>query len=295
MDWQEQLIEIYLYTYKYYHNGLWTIVQRLSNNLNPKFTDEEVITIFLFGIIQKRFEVKDIYNYTKNHLHDWFPKLPSYGGYIQRLNRINDIFPSLIKQIMSDAPRTDVLENIKLLDSMPIIMANAKRSSYAKVASHVANKGFCSSKGIYFYGVKLHVLGTKRYKRIPFPDYIELTSASEYDLNIFRVIAPYLNDLDIYVDKAYRDKVLKTDLKQEQNVNLYTPCKKKKGQKFLNSSQKLFSTAVSRVRQPIESFFNWIQEKTGIQTASKVRSHKGLMVHVFGRLAAAMYMLAFNS
>jgi hypothetical protein len=49
------------------------------------------------------------------------------------------------------------------------------------------------------------------------------------------------------------------------------------------------------VRQPIESLFNWIQEKTNIQAASKVRSYKGLTVHVFGRLAAAMFMMVFNS
>ncbi|MCI5120215.1 MAG: transposase, partial [Candidatus Electrothrix sp. AUS4] len=38
-------------------------------------------------------------------------------------------------------------------------------------------------------------------------------------------------------------------------------------------------------------------EKTGIQTASKVRSTQGLLVHVFGKLAAAMLMLTpvFNS
>jgi hypothetical protein len=49
------------------------------------------------------------------------------------------------------------------------------------------------------------------------------------------------------------------------------------------------------VRQPIESLFNWIQEKTGIQVTSKVRSYQGLMIHVFGRLAAAMFLLAFHS
>ena len=49
------------------------------------------------------------------------------------------------------------------------------------------------------------------------------------------------------------------------------------------------------MRQPIESLFNWIDEKTGIQCASKVRYYRGLLVHVFGRLAAAMLLLAFNS
>ncbi len=53
----------------------------------------------------------------------------------------------------------------------------------------------------------------------------------------------------------------------------------------------LFSKAVSKVRQPIEALFNWLIEKTDIQRASKVRSTKGLMVHVFGKIAAAFINL----
>lgn len=48
------------------------------------------------------------------------------------------------------------------------------------------------------------------------------------------------------------------------------------------------------MRQPIESLFSWIDEKTGIQQASKGRSCQGLLVHVFGRLAGAMLILALN-
>jgi hypothetical protein len=60
----------------------------------------------------------------------------------------------------------------------------------------------------------------------------------------------------------------------------------------LDSADKLLSNAISSIRQPIESFFNWLEQKTSIQMASKVRSLAGLMVHVFGRIAAALYCLA---
>jgi hypothetical protein len=49
-----------------------------------------------------------------------------------------------------------------------------------------------------------------------------------------------------------------------------------------------------KVRQPIEGLFNWLIEKTDFQRASKVRSTKGLLVHVFGKLAAAFIYLIFN-
>jgi len=88
---------------------------------------------------------------------------------------------------------------------------------------------------------------------------------------------------------------LEREILNLKNSKIYTPVKKKKGQGNLYLFEQLLSTSVSRVRQPIESLFNWIEEKTGIQIASKVRSTQGLMVHVFGRLAAAMFLLAFNS
>jgi hypothetical protein len=48
------------------------------------------------------------------------------------------------------------------------------------------------------------------------------------------------------------------------------------------------------MRQPIESLFNWTDEKTGIQRASKVRSHQGFLVHAFGRVSVTMLLLALN-
>ncbi len=62
---------------------------------------------------------------------------------------------------------------------------------------------------------------------------------------------------------------------------------------FNKAADDLFLTAVSRVRQPIEALFNWLIEKTDIQRASKVRSTKGLLVHIFGKLSAAFIQLIF--
>ena len=56
------------------------------------FSDEEVMTIYLFGIIDKIRSVKKIYGYAARHLRAWFPKLPSYVAFVQRLNRLADVF-----------------------------------------------------------------------------------------------------------------------------------------------------------------------------------------------------------
>jgi len=64
------------------------------------------------------------------------------------------------------------------------------------------------------------------------------------------------------------------------------------GQKVLDSADKLYSLAVSRTRQAIESFFAWIQKKTKIQSASKVRSLQGLLSFVFARFSVVYLLLA---
>ncbi len=80
---------------------------------------------------------------------------------------------------------------------------------------------------------------------------------------------------------------------------MLTPVKAIKGmaeqlRRFDKAADDLYSRAVSAVRQPIESLFNWLIEKTDIQAANKVRSTKGLLVHEFGKIAAAFIYCIFN-
>lgn len=291
VDWELRLVTLYEFICKQYREHLWVYCQRFGPYADMSFTDEEVICIYLWGVMDKRRELKAIYEDTRRHLHAWYPQLPSYGGYVQRLNRVAGVFVPLLAALQEVFPETGVLKEIRLMDAMPIRLAHAKRSSQARVAPELANKGYCASKGEYYYGVKVHVLGLRRPGTLPVPDYLGLTPASEHDLTAFRHIVAQLHGGELYLDKAYADELLAQAAKAEQDLALLTPIKKAKGQAYLDTADQWWSTAVSRVRQPIESLFNWIEEKTGIQRASKVRSSNGLLVHVFGRLAAAMYLL----
>jgi hypothetical protein len=295
MDWQEELISLYLIICKYYEEKLWVYCQRMSSYSNLSFKDEEVIVIYLFGIMKGHRNVKAIYNYTKDHLSHFFPDLKAYEGYNHRLNQVVDTFIPLIEEIQKDFPTGNILSDIYLMDSMPIMLAKSKRSSKAKVAPAIANKGYCASKDEYYYGVKLHILGLRNPNSLPIPDYIGVSSASEHDLAVFRQIEPYLCNGEIYMDKAYHDNLLKRLAKEEKNLDIYTPIKKKSGELYIDTFDQWLSTAISKIRQPIESLFNWLEEKTGIQRASKVRSYNGLMIHVFGRLAAGIIMLSTRS
>ncbi|MCS3955363.1 hypothetical protein GGP81_001888 [Salinibacter ruber] len=53
-DRKNTLIRVYLFVCRRWAARLHAIAQRQSNNSDPEFTDEEVLTIYLFGLIRKR-------------------------------------------------------------------------------------------------------------------------------------------------------------------------------------------------------------------------------------------------
>lgn len=57
----------------------------------------------------------------------------------------------------------------------------------------------------------------------------------------------------------------------------------------------LYNRFVSAIRQPLESLFNWLIQRTDLQDASRVRSSQGLKVHCYGKLAVACLLLTFYS
>lgn len=61
---------------------------------------------------------------------------------------------------------------------MPIILCSG-RNRQGEVAPELAAKGYCSTKSLYYYGVKLHLLAHRREHSIPFPEAYCVTSASE--------------------------------------------------------------------------------------------------------------------
>jgi hypothetical protein len=296
MDAQHTLVRIYLFVCRHYRGRLAAAVQRQSNNDQPDFTDEEVLTVYLFGLAKKRETISDIHEYAEDHFSDWFPDLPSYQSYNRRLNRLKAVFSPLVEKALEEIDGEGARKNIlRIADSMPIMMAKGQRASQATVASErVPDVGYCSSKDTFYHGVKLHVVAEQRSGTLPLLDQAGLTPGSENDLEALRRVLPTIEGGILCGDKAYCDGPLKERLAEDQNLDLLTPIKKEKGQKTLPAADKLYSEAVSRLRQSIESLFSWIDEKTGIQRASKVRSYQGLVVHVFGRLAAAMLILALN-
>jgi len=96
----------------------------------------------------------------------------------------------------------------------------------------------------------------------------------------------------LFGDKAYASRRFKDSLRLKRQIQLMTPIKKPKGGE-LSETQKHYNKLVSRIRQPIESFFKRLIDKTNIQKASQIRSTEGLLVHCLGKLSFALLLLNF--
>lgn len=96
MDWEVELISLYLFVCKHYRNNLSKYCQRMSNYVDLKFSDEEAITLYLYGVIEGYRTIKSIHRYAKKHLTSWFPHLPKYGAFDQRVNKLHDLFVPLV-------------------------------------------------------------------------------------------------------------------------------------------------------------------------------------------------------
>ncbi len=173
------------------------------------------------------------------------------------------------------------------------MLAKASRSSTARVAREVSDKGYCASKSSYYYGVKLHTIALRRTNKLPIPALFSLSRASQHDLAALRELDPDLGECVLFGDKAYADKETKTVLR-ERGIHLVTPYKRKRNEPE-TAAPALWSRFVSSFRQPIESFFGWLIQRTNIQNASRVRSTNGLFVHCYGKLAVACLLLTFYS
>jgi Transposase DDE domain len=289
---EQQLIRLYLHVCRAYDTQPDLKFQRLSN-FRPRFTDEELLTIYLFGHMQGFYQQRRIYDYTRRHWRAWFPALPSYQAFNRRLNQLAPAFEHLItaslaSQVAELAPHAD-----RLIDSLPISLAKWPRSGAARIARDVASQGYSATKRSYYYGVKLHTVALRRTNRLPLPAFLHLSRASEHDLTVLRQLNPDLGTGVLFGDKAYADEETKRELR-ERGTHLMTPYKRKRNEPE-TAVPALWSRFASSFRQPLESLFGWLIQRTNLQNASLVRSTKGLFVHVYGKLAVACLLLTFNS
>jgi len=161
--------------------------QRLSNNFCPKFTDEECIATYIWGIANQKQTVKGTYDFINEFYGNWFPNLPSYQAYNYRICYLAEAI-RLLSSVLLCGIGLDPSHTDHVIDSMPIVVASAKRSGRAKAASELCSKGYCSSKDMWYYGVKLHIFARCNHKSMPTPAMMTVSNASTHDITVANLL-----------------------------------------------------------------------------------------------------------
>ena len=82
-----------------------------------------------------------------------------------RLNRMAGAVTELSSLLLGMFKPSDCQEDTVIVDSMPIITC-CGRSRTGKVARDIADKGYCSTKNLYYHGLKLHMVGYRSHGRL---------------------------------------------------------------------------------------------------------------------------------
>jgi len=108
--------------------------QRYSNNEKPEFTDQEIMTIYLFTSSQQRYyAIKEIFTFAKEYLLSWFPKLPSYQQFNNRLNKLR----GAIQQLFSNLTMLTPHKNVKGESDVIRMKEQASNNLFSKAVSTV--------------------------------------------------------------------------------------------------------------------------------------------------------------
>ena len=141
---ENQLIQLYLLVCQIYDNQSSLKYQRLSN-FKPRFTDQELVTVYLFGHLNGLYQKKAIYRLTRNYWAAWFPALPSYQAFSNRLNNLESSFQIISRQLLKALATGQTTEVDHLVDSFPIMLAKSGFARRASVAREFASIGYCAA------------------------------------------------------------------------------------------------------------------------------------------------------
>ena len=97
---ETKLIELFLLIRTFYDNQPVLNQQRLSN-FKPRFSDQALLTMFLFGHLQGLTTQRRVYDYLACHWRAWFPLLPTYQAFNRRLHQLTPAFELFIEDQQS--------------------------------------------------------------------------------------------------------------------------------------------------------------------------------------------------
>lgn len=150
----EFIIYVYCFVVQYYHRLFPTRLRRAG--FQPKFSDEEALTLEIVGEYLSFETDTQIYRYFRKHYADWFPRLPTRSTLVrqwQNLWRVKQlIWQAIVRESGAWA------DPIQLIDTVPVPVCHPKRARQRHVflddLVYQPAYGYCASKDWHYFGLK---------------------------------------------------------------------------------------------------------------------------------------------
>ena len=151
MDQELRLIWLYCWIVDAVRSISWNVHLRMSGPA-PELTDEEVLTIELWGEMEGLASDAAIWRHARDYLGEWFPRLGAEWNFTRRCANLH----VLKEEIQRRAFRPTVDWNA--FDGLPLPVCKLARARRDKRFRGEAARSYCAAKDEMYYGFKAGAL-----------------------------------------------------------------------------------------------------------------------------------------
>jgi hypothetical protein len=216
---------------------------------DSQMTDSEVVT---FAIVSAMFFYG---NHEKSRhflkTHGYIPSILSKSQLNRRLHAFESTFWNGLLHLLSQTLLHYEKTQEYLVDSFPVSACSTARISRSKIFQGKAYHGYSVTKKQYFYGIKVHMITSKR----GIPVEVLFTPGSEHDMRAFKRFSLDLpSGSIIYGDRAYNNYDFEDFLKEHAEIQMIV--QRRKLSKRPLSAERRYIQGIMRKR--IETAFSEI-------------------------------------
>ena len=242
----------------------------------PIFTDSEVMTLMIGMDLLPFPSERGFLAYMRAHYHALFPKLQDQSQFNRRargLYRPVEVFRQEWVKRLGGMDELDFL-----VDTKPISVVGFKHYKGHSNFLGYADYGYCTSRGLHYFGYKLVMTSTLD----GLPVLFDLVPARTDEREAAQAVVGHLFGCEILGDKGFIGKQWQGELFHKQHTRIFTPSRSNQKVQF----PKAFTLWMQGKRERIDGVFNEVQN-TGRDIESLLtKTRWGLFTRVVSRLTS---------
>lgn len=248
------------------------------------YSDRTILKIdMLMHLTGKRGET-EILREIKRHYRLYFSNLPDQSRLWYRIRQAVPLIERFRRHLLAHLGIE--YEDLRILDSLPIVVATKQSRPGRGNGFDHADGGYCASKKLKYYGFKLGMLITSQ----GIPDVYDLFSARPHDINLLDELLAEAAEIIAFGDRGFICDPKRDQLATNQDVMLITY--RKANQQVQNSP--LEQWALGQYRQLIETIFSQLAGHLHLQDTG-AKTDMGLIKRVVGIVTAFTLGIYLNA